>query len=47
MVPLDVIGFVEPVGRFTKETSDGVELIIILDLKQYDQLRHCPKSLVL
>jgi len=27
MVPLDVIGVVEPVGRFTKETGDEVELI--------------------
>ena len=27
MVPLDVIGVVDPVGRFTKEIDDGVELI--------------------
>jgi len=27
MVPLDVIGIVVPVGRFTKETGHGVELI--------------------
>jgi len=27
MVPLEVIGVVEPVGRFTKETGDRVELI--------------------
>jgi len=42
-----VIGVVEPAGRFTKETSDGVKLKIILDLKQYDKLPHCPKSMVL
>jgi len=27
MVPLDVIGVVDPVERFTKETGDEVELI--------------------